>query len=125
MFDEILASFGAIKLLTPVSDRSVLERLAMNAARSGWVASGVAIGWNERARSLAQHYFANELTSDVLETHDEGGANWALFASFAVGWLLAMQAEGKLDADSADLEFARLPGYMWFNEQRICGIQES
>lgn len=64
-------------------------------------------------------YLRDELPDEELESHGQGAAMWALFASYAIGWIFSLRNDGVLDEEELDLAFAQLPGFMWLHEERI------
>ena len=120
-FEPMLAAFKAANLTSGYDDRVELEQACLVAARRGWTEAGPGNSWVEDASTLVQQYFRDELTPEVLQSHENGAASWAMFASFAVGWLLALQNAGSLDERESFTAFATLPGFMWQHEERVTG----
>jgi hypothetical protein len=122
-FDEVLTSFERERVQSLTRDRSRLGEECVLAARRGWDACSPRTAWPTTAEDAVRAYFRDELTDDVLDTHEHGGgaARWALFASYAIGWVFALQKRGRLDEGGAQTAFAILPGFMWMHEDRIAG----
>ena len=118
-FDDVLTAFERDWVSSAAQDRSGLEEECVVAARRGWDASSPPASWPIAAEPAVRRYFREELTEDVLTTHEEGAARWALFASYATGWLFSLKAQNRLDEQSADRAFAILPGFMWLHEARV------
>ena len=118
-FDKILTAFEAARLSSTAKDRAALEEDCVTAARRGWTASSPSTPWPDGAEPAVREYFTEDLTADVLSVHGAGAQRWALFASFATGWLFSMRTRGELDELAAYGAFARLPGFMWMNEERL------
>lgn len=118
-FDDVLASFEREAFQLVAHDRSALADECLLAAQRGWHARAPAVAWPTSAEGAVRDYFRDELSDDVLATHGHGASRWALFASYAVGWLFALQELGLHDEAAAEVAFAVLPGYMWLHEARI------
>ena len=120
-FESILLVFKEARLATASETRTELEDGCVIAARQGWAQAGTGRAWLDQAETLVRRYFQEELIPEVLESHGVGAVNWALFASFAVGWLLALQNAGSLDDLESEVTLATLPGFMWLHEERVTG----
>jgi len=120
-FEEVLKSFERETTRSAAQDRSALADECVLSARRGWDACSPRIAWPPTAEGAVRAYFRDELSADVLETHENGAARWALFASYAIGWVFALEKKGRLDEHSARTAFAVLPGFMWMHAARIAG----
>ncbi len=118
-FESMLTTYYALETTTAFRSRTELEEACVRAAFRGWAEARTEVQWVDDAELVTRQYFRNELTPEVLESHEDGATNWALFASFAVGWLLALQTAGALDSVESLTAFATLPGFMWLHEVRI------
>jgi hypothetical protein len=120
-FDEVLLAFEREAFPSHAPDRPALEEACVDAARLGWHGCSPSAAWPVPAEGAVREYFRDELTDDVLATHGQGASRWALFASYATGWLFCLQGHGRLDDLSAANAFATLPGFMWMNAVRVAG----
>jgi hypothetical protein len=119
-FDPVFAAFQQQAVDPPAETREALEAVCLGVGRAGFHALLGDAAWTERMEEAVRSYFREELTEEVLETHEDGAQAWARFASYAVGWLIALQVSGQLAEEDVDIAFALLPGYMWQYEARIC-----
>jgi hypothetical protein len=122
-FDEILLAFEREAPASPGQDRLALEEACVHAAQRGWHGCSPSAAWPVAAEGAVREYFRDDLTEDVLATHEEGASRWALFASYATGWLFCLQGLGRLDEPSALNAFAILPGFMWLHAARVEGVE--
>jgi hypothetical protein len=117
-FEELLASFETDEAPSHTRDRPTLEQECVAAAKRGWGKLSNA-PWPAAAEPAVRNYFREELPDEVLESHGHEAAMWALFASYAIGWIFSLKHDGVLDEDGAGLAFAQLPGFMWLHEARV------
>ena len=119
-FDPVFAAFQQQAVDPPAESREALEAVCLRAGRAGFHALLGDAAWTEQMEEAVRSYFREELTAEVLETHEDRAQGWASFASYAVGWLIALQVSRQLGEEDVDLAFAHLPGYMWQYEEKIC-----
>ena len=117
-FDELLASFEAGEARSNTRDRTRLEDECVAIAKRGWEQRSSA-PWPTAAEPAVRRYFQEELPNEDLESHSDGAAMWALFASYAIGWIFSLKNDGVLDEDESAVAFATLPGFMWLHEARV------